>query len=79
MVQVKDVRDALRKMGRMTLRGVRDRRVAVDFHAIPQYHANKSFLSRIKPTKGMSWGLVQAAIFLLGRTRSFLDVRVSGM
>ncbi|QPG49769.1 ISH3-like element ISC1359 family transposase [Saccharolobus solfataricus] len=73
-VQVEDVRDALRKMGRMTLRGVRDRRVAVDFHAIPQYHADKSFLSRIKPTKGTSWGLVQAAIFLLGRTRSFLDV-----
>ncbi|SAI85523.1 Partial transposase ISC1359 [Saccharolobus solfataricus] len=71
VVQVEDVRDALRKMGRITLRGVRDRRVAVDFHAIPQYHANKSFLSRIKPTKGTSWGLVQAAIFLLG---SFLDV-----
>ncbi|WP_252897161.1 transposase, partial [Metallosphaera hakonensis] len=73
-VEVEDVREALRELGRRRLREVRDRKVAVDFHAIPQYHGNKSLLSRIKPTKGTSWGLVQAAIFLLGRKRSFLDV-----
>ncbi|QXJ34347.1 hypothetical protein J5U22_00893 [Saccharolobus shibatae] len=31
-------------------------------------------LSRIKPTKGTSWGLVQAVLFLLGRKGVFLDV-----
>jgi len=31
-------------------------------------------LSSIKPTKGTSWGLVQAVVYLLGRKRAFLDV-----
>ncbi|QXJ28999.1 hypothetical protein J5U23_01868 [Saccharolobus shibatae B12] len=31
-------------------------------------------LSRIKPTKGTSWGLVQAVLYLLGRKSVFLDV-----
>ncbi|MCH1772288.1 transposase [Sulfolobus tengchongensis] len=73
-IDVEDVRTALKKLGKKILRETRDRRVAIDFHSIPQYHKSKSLLSKIKPTKGTSWGLVQAALFLLGRKNVFLDV-----
>lgn len=35
-LEVEDVREALRELG--VLREARDWRVAVDFHAVPQYH-----------------------------------------
>ncbi|QXJ31246.1 ISH3 family transposase [Saccharolobus shibatae] len=73
-IDVDDVRKALREMGKKVLRETRDRRVAIDFHSQPQYHKDKSLLSRIKPNKGTSWGLVQVAIFLLSRKSIFLDV-----
>ncbi|MBB5254511.1 hypothetical protein HNQ62_002285 [Sulfurisphaera ohwakuensis] len=72
-IDVDDVRRALREMGKRVLRGVRDRRVAIDLHSEPQYHKDKSLLSRIKPNRGTSWGLVQIAIFLLIKG-VFLDV-----
>ncbi|BDB99840.1 hypothetical protein SACC_28570 [Saccharolobus caldissimus] len=72
-INVDDVRRALREMGKRVLRGVRDRRVAIDLHSEPQYHRDKSLLSRIKPNGGTSWGLVQIAIFLLIKG-VFLDV-----
>ncbi|QXJ35451.1 hypothetical protein J5U22_01998 [Saccharolobus shibatae] len=62
-------RRALRELGKKVLKETRDKRVVVDFHGIPQYHKDKSLLSRIKPTKGTSWGLVQAALWA-GRTFS---------
>ncbi|BDB99902.1 hypothetical protein SACC_29190 [Saccharolobus caldissimus] len=73
-INVKDVRKAIKELGKKALRETRDRRVAIDLHGMPQYHKDKTLLSRIKPTKGTSWGLVQAVIFLLGRKRAFLDV-----
>lgn len=72
-IDVDDVRRALREMGKKVLRETRDRRVAIDLHSEPQYHKDKSLLSRIKPNKGTSWGLVQIAIFLLIKG-VFLDV-----
>ncbi|ACP54919.1 transposase IS4 family protein [Sulfolobus islandicus M.16.27] len=73
-ISAEDVRRAIRELGKKVLKETRDKRVVVDFHDIPQYHKDKSLLSRIKPTKGTSWGLVQAALYLLGRKNVFLDV-----
>ena len=73
-VSPEDVREAIRKSGKEVLKETRDRRVAIDFHSIPQYHKDKSLLSKIKPTKGTSWGLVQAVPYLLGKKDAFLDV-----
>jgi len=73
-INVEDVRKAIKELGKKVLRETRDRRVAIDFHAIPQYHKDKRLLSRIRPNKGTSWGLAQIVIYLLGRKRAFLDV-----
>ncbi len=73
-LDIGDVRKAIRELGKKALRETRDRRVSIDFHTIPQYHKDKTLLSKIKPNKGTSWGLAQAVIFLLGRKRAFLDV-----
>ena len=35
-INVEDVRKAIKELGKKVLRETRDRRVAIDFHAIPQ-------------------------------------------
>ncbi|WP_238842073.1 transposase [Sulfolobus sp. E11-6] len=73
-VKAENVISAIEEQAKKLLK-VRDKRVAVDFHAIPQYHKSKNLLARIKLTKGTTYGLVQIAIYLMGRVKGFISVQ----